>query len=182
MKDNKVNWYVLYVRSGAEERVVEQLKIEFSCNVGSIFIPKKNAIYRRKGQKSEFAQKCFPGYVFIESNKTADVILSTMMSVVRKMKDAYYFLYYGDKKDDIAMCENEQLVMRKLFGTEHTIDISKGFKEGDSVKIISGSLLSFEGIIKRINVSRREAVIALQMFGASSLITVGLEMVEKRLE
>ena len=86
--DKKVNWYVLFARTGAEERLVEQLKYEFSEDSYLPFIPKKIAAYRRKGIKSNFQQICFPGYVFLESDKLAeDVINDFKNRPVQQLKD-----------------------------------------------------------------------------------------------
>ena len=180
MADNKVNWYVLFARTGAEEKLVEQLKYEFGEEFYFPFVPKKVATYRRKGIKSEFEQICFPGYVFIESDKPPEDVLSDAGNIIYRQKDAYRFLSYGDKTD-IVMRDDERVMLSKIFGADRSIDISKGFKEGDKVKVVSGALLNFEGIIKRINVSRKEAVIEVPMFGSITYVTVGLEIVEKSL-
>jgi len=178
MEDSKVNWYVLFARTGTEERLAEQLNYEFTDEIGISFIPKKIAIYRRKGVKSRFEQKCFPGYVFIESAKPLEEILNRMTPIVYRQKNAYKFLHYGENKNDIAMHEEERIALSALFNAERIIDISKGYKEGDTVKIVSGALVNREGIIQRVNVSRKEVVIAVYMFGAITSLTVGLEMIE----
>jgi transcriptional antiterminator NusG len=177
LADKQINWYVLFVRTGAEERLVEQLKYEFGENDYFPFVPKKTAIYRRKGVKSEFQQICFPGYVFLESDKSAEDVMNDSRDIIYKQRDAYRFLNYGEKHE-IAMREKERLALSKLFGVDRSIDISKGFKEGDRIKIISGSLLDFEGTIKRINTGQKQAVVELSMFGTVVDVTVGLEIVK----
>lgn len=180
MADKQINWYVLYARTGAEEKLVEQLKNEFDKDHYLPFIPKKTVIYRRKGVNKEFQQICFPGYVFLESDKPSEEVINDSKNIIYKLKNAYRFLSYGDKSD-ITMREDERLALSKLFGPECSIDISKGFKEGDKAKIISGALFDFEGTIKRINTSQKQAVIGVWMFGTVTDVIVGLEIVYKHL-
>ena len=180
MADKDVNWFVLFARTGAEDKIVEQLKYEFGEDIYFPFVPKKTAIYRRNGVKSEFQQICFPGYVFLEADKSAEEAINDLKPVIYRQNGVYRFLHYGEKSD-IVMHKKEQLKLNKLIGNERTIDISKGFKEGDKVKIVSGSLLNYEGTIKHINTSQKQAVIELPMFGTITSVTVGLELVEKSL-
>ena len=77
------------------------------------------------------------------------------------------------------MREEERAALSRVFGNNYCIDISKGFQVGDSVKVISGSLMGQESIIQRINKGRQEAVISVNMFGTAVPISVGLELIEK---
>ena len=177
MPSDKIFWYVLFARTGAEERLSEKLKDKLGDSYLP-FVPQKTCIFRRQGKKSEFQKICFPGYLFIESDKPASKFIEYAYPIVYKQKEAYRFLCYGDRAD-IAMREEEREALSRVFGEEHCIDISKGFKEGDSIKVISGSLMGQESIILRINKGRQEAVIAVEMFGTVVSVSVGIEIIEK---
>ena len=178
MWDNEIFWYILFVRTGAEERLVERLKDKLGGESYLPFIPQKTCVFRRQGQKSLFQKICFPGYVFIESDKPAKEFAEQALPVVYGIKDAYRFLCYGDRYD-IAMLEEERAALSRVLGNDHCIDISKGFKEGDYIKVISGSLMGQESLILRINKGRQEAVIVVEMFGTVVPVSVGLEIIEK---
>ena len=116
--------------------------------------------------------------MFIESGKPAKDFMGHAFPVVYKQKDAYRFLCYGDRSD-IAMREEERAALSRVFGDDYNIDISTAFKEGDSIKVISGALVGSESRIVRINKNRNEAVIEVAMFGTVVPVSVGLDVVEK---
>ena len=177
MPDNMIYWYVLFCRTGAEERLAEKLK--YKLGEGYLpFVPQKTCIFRRQGQKSLFQKKCFPGYVFIESDKPAEEFMERAFPVVNKQKEAYKFLFYGDRAD-IAMLEEERVALSRILGNDYCIDISTGFKEGDSVKVISGALVGSESKILKLSKNRHEAVIEVMMFGTMVSVSVGLDVIEK---
>jgi transcriptional antiterminator NusG len=177
MPNEKIYWYVLFARTGAEERLAERLKDKLGDGYLP-FVPQKTCIFRRQGKKSEFQKICFPGYVFIESDKPAAEFMAHTFPIVYKQKEACRFLCYGDRAD-IAMREEERIALCRVFGADKNIDISQGFKEGDSVKVISGALVGNEGMIQRINKGRQEAVIEVPTFGTMVSVSVGIEIIEK---
>jgi len=178
MLDNKIYWYVLFVRTGAEERVAERLKRNPACSSFRPFVPQKTCVFRRQGQKSLFQKICFPGYVFIETELPAAEFISQAFPVVYKLREVYRFLNYGNESD-IAMRDEERIVLSQVFGKESCIEISMGFKEGDSIRVISGALEGKESKILRINNNRHEAVIEINMFATATLVSVGIEIIEK---
>jgi transcriptional antiterminator NusG len=155
MSEEEIYWYVLFAQTGAEERLVERLKIMLNGEGYLPFVPQKTCVFRRQGKKSLFQKICFPGYVFFESDKPAEQFIKYTYPIIYEHKEAYRFLCYGDKQD-IAMREEERIILSRVFGADKYIDISKGFKEGDSVKVISGALVGNEGMIQRINKGRQE--------------------------
>jgi len=178
MTEDKIYWYVLSCRTGSEKKVVESLKVFGGSDRYSPFIPQKECIFRRKGEKTTFQKICFPGYVFIESGKPAAEFIAYIYPVVYKLKDAYRFLYNGDRSD-IAMREEERIALQYMLGHDKRIDISIGFKEGDSIRVTSGTLVGNESKILSINKSRHEVVICVSMFGSLVPVSVGFEIIEK---
>jgi transcription antitermination factor NusG len=132
MPENKIYWYVLFARTGSEEKLIQSLKEEFGEKIRP-FVPKKVCVFRRKGKKTFFEKNCFPGYVFIESSKKAEEFIEFAFRKVYKYKEAYRFLCYGDRYD-IAMRDEERAALSKVLGTERRIGISIGFKEGDAMR------------------------------------------------
>jgi transcription antitermination factor NusG len=178
MPDEKIYWYVLFARTGAEERLAGRLRDRLGDKSCLPFVPQKTYVFRRQGKKSLFQRNCFPGYVFFESGKPAAEFMEYAFPIVYKQKEAYRFLCYGDRHD-IAIRDEERITLSRVFGEDKQIDISQGFKEGDSVKVISGALFGNEGIIQRINRGRQEVFIGVSMFGTIVSVSVGIEVIEK---
>jgi len=177
MLDEKIHWYVIFVRAGTEERVAMRLNKELGSHGFLPFVPKKTCVFRRQGKKSLFEKICFPGYVFIESDKPPAEFLNYFFLNIRKIKEVYRLLDYGDKID-IAMRNDERMALGRVLGSDKRIDISKGLKEGDNIKITSGALAGNEGMIQRINKVKQEAVIGVSMFSTMISVSVGFEVIE----
>ena len=175
---NNTYWYVLFVKTGSEERVVRLIKRDLNGDEFFPFIPKKECIFRRQGKKSIFEKICFPGYVFIESNRKAEDFLAHIFPTVYRIKDAYRFLYYSDNRFDVAMREDEIQALDMILDSNRCISISAGFKTGDSVRIVSGALVGCESEILSINMNRKDAVISMNVFGDQKRVSVGLDIIE----
>jgi len=178
MSSNKVYWYVLFVRTGSEEEIVGRLKTYLDNKSFQPFILQKGCVFRRKGKKTLFYKNCFPGYVFIESNKSTVDFWNYVFPVIYEMEDVYKVLHYGDRSN-MSMREEERVGLYNIFGLEHCIGISTGFKDGDSVKVISGALKGYESKILQINKNRKTAVIAINMFENVVNVSVGMDIIEK---
>ena len=175
----KVCWYVLFANTGSEDRLVELLNKNLDSKIIRSFVPKAEHVFRRKGIKSRFKKICFPGYVFIESALPLEIFLACTFPVIYKLKDAYKFLNYG-KKTDIAMRDEERISLSNFLGDDKLVEISIGYREGDSVKVISGPLVGNEGTILRVKRNRNEADIMVKMFCDMVPATVGFELIEKK--
>ena len=58
-----MNWYVLFIRSGMEEKIRD-----FFLSQGlQAFIPKMKVVFRKQGISELVEKTMFPGYLFIES-------------------------------------------------------------------------------------------------------------------
>ena len=183
-----VNWFVLRVRMDSEERVLSMLKTRidkgvlenrWADGVYTSFIPKKIHPYVKGKNVEKECKIAFPGYVFIESQESVDNFIRDMQSVLKSIKEAHYFLYYGDDKKDIAMRESERFQIKRLMNAEFCMDSSYGLIEGDRVKITSGALMGTESQIIRINKRKYTAVIEVDMFRVKCQMTLMLELLEK---
>jgi transcriptional antiterminator NusG len=174
----KVYWYVLFVRTGSEEKLAKILAILFKNNNIIPFVPRKTMVFRRQGQKSLFTKICFPGYVFLESEIPPVEILKYAFRMLYYLKEVYGFLHYKDRST-IAMRDSERLTLSKMFGKDRCIDMSLGFSDGDAITIVDGPLSGHESRILRINRKRGTVTIEIEMFGNMIEAQVGLEVVKK---
>lgn len=172
------NFYVLFVKTGKEECIKELLERRLDLNKHLPFLPSKINWFVKKSVKNKQNQICFPGYIFIESNCDAVEFLMDVSQLIKRISDAYYFLYY-ENKSQIMMKKEEQLSLRKLLGVNHCIEESIGFIEGDKIKITSGVLIGHESSIKKINRHTREALLEINIMGDTRQIKVALEIVKK---
>lgn len=176
-----------------EEKVLEILKERLNRDSSrqglyKLFIPKKKYPHTKGGKLLGVEEKiCFPGYVFIETEKDSDFFLEDTRLIISGINEAHFFLYYSDNvtengqhfKREYAMRENEKSILKEFMDDDFGIDSSEGFMEGDKVKITSGPFVGWEGNIKKLNRRRMTAVIDLGLFGGRTDITIMLEIIEK---
>jgi transcriptional antiterminator NusG len=95
------NWFVLFVRTGAEKRIVEALRNGLDTNIYTPFVSTKAFPLIRKGKITKAVKLCFPGYVFVRSSGGVEAFLKEAAPFAKRVKDAFYFLCYGGDKSDL---------------------------------------------------------------------------------
>ena len=179
-------WYILFVRAGAEHRVVNDLR-RFFAHSGipyetDPFCPESECYYRskelRKLGKNYIRRPLFPGYVFLETNMPADEFIGQAGRYIYASSDIIRLLKYGES-DEIAMPENERKRFEFLLSGKRCIERSVGYIEGDVIHIEGGALVGLEALITKIDRHNRSATVELDMFGRRVTTRVPLEIVSK---
>lgn len=181
-------WYVLYVRSNAEHKVVESFQKSF-IRKGlpyelETFCPESEKYYKDKQARTmgNTYQKrpLFPGYVFVETNMPSELFQSEFYDVIYNSADIIRLLRYG-ASHEIALRQEERQRFEYLFKGKRCLDRSRGYIEGDKIIITGGPLKNMESSIKKINRHHRTAQIEIVMFGQTQTVDVPLEIIEKKL-
>lgn len=181
-------WYVLYVRSNTENRVVEAFnkacaKMETPYAVEA-FCPESERYFR--GDKFRATGKRYqkrplsPCYVFVESEMPASEFRKRFYDTVRSSSDIIRLLGYGGT-DEIALRRDERLCLEYLLKGKRCLDHSEGYIEGDKIVVTGGPLVGMEGCITKINRHNRTAEIETELFNQKQTIKVALEIVSKNL-
>ena len=77
-----MNWYVLFVMGGKEEKICDFFKQE---NIHA-FLPKMEVLYRKQGNFYPQEKLMFPSYVFIESDLEHTAFHQKLLDVKQKKK------------------------------------------------------------------------------------------------
>ena len=177
-------WYVLYVRSNSESRVIKNMTQAFD-NKGSAyeleaFCPQTEFFYRRKGHSGDVyrTRPMFPSYVFIETTMPAEEFTREFYDVIYHSTDIIRLLRNGGSKD-IALSIDERRRFEYMLKGRRCVEHSEGYIVGDKITVTGGPLVGMEGCIKRINRHNRLAVIEVDMFNDKITATVALEIVSK---
>ena len=167
-------WYVIQVRSRAEEKIRKACEILISKEVlKECFIPKNKRMKKIKGNWMKIEEILFSGYVFLVSDDPDKLYLE-----LKKVPDLTKML--GHVNGDIFPLYDDEVVFLKSLGDDdHVVEISTGLIENDEVMITSGPLKGKEGIIRRIDRHKRIALIEVELFGKTTQAKVGLEIVSK---
>ncbi len=171
MSDNS-NWYVIHTYSGYENKVKTNLE-KIVENRGmheyiqDIVVPMEEQIEIKDGKKKVTLKKVFPGYVLIKM-----VMSDESWYVVRNIRGVTGFVGPGSKP--VPLTEDEI----KSMGVEEFTPIMD-FEAGDSVRVISGPLENFIGIVDEINMDRKKVRVSVSMFGRETPVELEFSQITK---
>ena len=179
-------WYVFYVRTNTEHRVVADMRRYFAFHRFPYefdpFCPESEYYYRSREQRllgrSYKRRPLFPGYVFLETNMPETEFLAKMSQYVYTSSDIIRILRYGETSK-IALPDEERARLEFLLREKRCLEHSVGYIEGDDVIIDYGPLKGYEGLIVRIDRHNRVATLSLDIFGNKAQAKVALEIVRK---
>lgn len=166
-------WYVLWTMTGKEEAARQMIREHVDASLYTrCAVP-----YRLKrhyhGGKSEIVKMIlFPSYVFVETDRIEDFVLSIQwfpgLNIILHTDDFYCPIY-----------KHEEYFLTKLINDHDVIDISEGYMVGDRVHVTSGPLVGQEGNIKKIIRRNSVAILEINLFGRRTEVRMGLDIIEK---
>lgn len=169
-----MNWYAVQVRVSCEHKIADKCRnaiseaILFDCVVPQYIYTKKY-----QGLWHEEKDILFPGYIFMISDH-----VELLNVELKRIPD--FIRIIGKKQMEIYPLEEEEVHFLQSFGKEeNTVEMSKGFIEGDRIYITQGPLQGREGLIVKIDRHKRLAYLQLSMFQKELTTKVGLEIISK---
>ena len=181
-------WYVLYVRTNAEKRVVEDMsryiaERGFECPIEP-FCPQSESYYRNKSERmlgKEYRRRpLFPGYIFAETQMPPELFITQMGDFIYRSTDIVRLLRMSGDASSIAVPTEERRRLEFLLTGKRCVEHSVGYIVGDRVCVNSGPLKDREGLITYINRHNRYADIEVELFGSKIKARVALEIVDKK--
>lgn len=161
-----MRWYVLYVATGKEKQVAEEL-----TNQGiHALVPCESRIIHSKGVWSEKEYILFPSYVFLEADFNASVWykVNNIDHVIR---------WLGDKKEPsyLAYLEAEWI---RLLGNEGKLlkPSLVEIKDDGSYIVKSGILAMFKSKILSLNKRQKTVKVSLPISEETKDITLSIEI------
>lgn len=170
-KDLEPQWYVLHISTGYENVVEENLHNMIENNnlqdyIVDVKIPVEEEFNEKK--KKVVQKKKFPNYVFIKMIYTNDIWFR-----VTGTRGVTGFV--GPKGRPLPLLPDEV----KRMGLE-VIDVEDfDIKVGDSVKVVSGPLEGFIGVVEEISGEKQKVKVTVQMFGRETPVELDFSQVEK---
>jgi len=165
-------WYVVHTYSGYENKVKANLE-KIVENRGmqdfilDIVVPMEEQIEIKDGKKKATLRKVFPGYVLIKMLMTDE-----SWYVVRNTRGVTGFVGPGSKP--VPLTDDEV----KTMGVEEfapTVD----YEIGDNVRVASGPLENFIGIVEEINMEKKKVRVSVSMFGRETPVELELTQITK---
>ncbi|MGI6777958.1 MAG: transcription termination/antitermination protein NusG [Acetivibrionales bacterium] len=168
----KAKWYVVHTYSGYENKVKANLeKIVENRNMQDyildIVVPMEEQIEIKDGKKKATLKKVFPGYVLVKM-----IITDESWYVVRNTRGVTGFVGPGSKP--VPLSDDEI----KAMGVEEFAPIVD-YEAGDSVRVVSGPLENFIGIVEEINMEKKKVRVSVSMFGRETPVELELAQIQK---
>ncbi|MCG8498925.1 MAG: transcription termination/antitermination protein NusG [Firmicutes bacterium] len=170
MTDN-AKWYVVHTYSGYENKVKANIEkmVENRGLTDQIFevkVPMEEVIETKDDKKKIVMRKVFPGYVIIKM-----VMTDESWYVVRNTRGVTGFVGPGSKP--VPLTEQEVKAMGVDTGLPNI-----AYEVGDNVKVTSGPLESFIGVVEEINLEKKKIRVLVSMFGRETPVELEFSQVD----
>lgn len=167
---NEAKWYVVHTYSGYENKVATDLE-KMVENRGiqdlivDIKIPTEKVVEIKDNKKKEIERKIFPGYVLIKM-----IITDDSWYVVRNTHGVTGFV--GPASKPVPLTDEEVASL----GVEKT-SVELTYKINDNIKIISGPLEGFEGVVQEIDIPNNNVRVLISMLGRETPVEMDLDQI-----
>ena len=167
---NEARWYVVHTYSGYENKVARDLATMVESRgmqdlIHDIKIPTETVTEIKDDKKKEVERKIFPGYVLIKMIVTDD-----SWYVVRNIRGCTGFV--GPASKPVPLTDEE---VAALGVEKHSVEVM--YAVGDNVKIISGPLEGYNGVVKTIDTEANSVCVTLSMFGRETPVELELDQI-----
>lgn len=167
---HEARWYVVHTYSGYENKVARDLATMVESRgmqdlIQDIKIPTEIVTEIKDDKTREIERKIFPGYVLVKMIVTDD-----SWYVVRNIRGCTGFVGPASKPVPLTDAEVAALGVEK-----HIVEV--GYTEGDNVKIISGPLEGYTGVVKSVDTANNSVCVVLSMFGRETPVELELDQI-----
>lgn len=168
----EAKWYVVHTYSGYENKVKANLE-KIVENRGmqeyvlDVVVPMEEQIEIKDGKKKATLKKVFPGYVLVKM-----IMTDESWYVVRNIRGVTGFVGPGSKP--VPLSDDEI----KTMGVEEFMPVVD-YAVGDNVRVISGPLENFIGVVEEINFEKKKVRVSISMFGRETPVELEFIQIQK---
>lgn len=175
MDTENARWYVLYTSTGYEQLVKSTIEKKVENNnlqsvVLDVKIPMEETIEKKmvngKDKDKVVCHKLFPCYVFIKMIYSNEIWYKVLKSTAGLQGFA--------SGTALPLTDEEVKKMRledKVVNADYVV--------GESVKIISGALITYAGVIEELDNENQKAKVKVSMFGRDTIVEVDYVQIER---
>ena len=171
-------WYVVHTYSGYENKVKADLehRIEtmgVSDRVVDIQIPTEELTeVKEGGQRVTKESKVFPGYVLVRMDMDDHT-----WSVVRNTPGVTGFVGVDGKPIPLSRQEFDKIMHRGEPGSAPK-RTSVSLEVGQAVKVVSGPLADFDGMVSEVNAETGKVKVMVTIFGRETPVELSFDQVQ----
>lgn len=171
-------WYVLHTYSGYESKVKKNLEIRIETmglenSVFGIEIPTETVTeIKEGGRRVENEKKVFPGYVLVRME-----LDDRSWAAVRNTPGVTGFV--GSQGKPQALTRDEYNKIMKRTSHEAPKKTSSSLEVGQAVKVVSGPLAEFDGIVSEVQPEAGKVKVMVSIFGRETPVELSFDQVAK---
>lgn len=171
-------WYVLHTYSGYENKVKKNLENRIEAmglenNVFAIEIPTESVTeIKDGGRRVETEKKVFPGYVLVRME-----LDDRSWAAVRNTQGVTGFV--GSQGNPSPLTREEYNKIMKRTSHEAPKKTSTSIEVGQSVKVISGPLAEFDGVVSEVSPESGKVKVLVSIFGRETPVELSIDQVAK---
>ena len=174
------NWYVIHTYAGYEGRVrtsiLERInQMGLSEALGQVLVPTEDVIEIKDGKRRASKRKFFPGYVLLESE---GILSDEAAAMIKDTPKVTGFVGGGIRPVPLEPGEAENLLKQLESGVTTTRE-RVYFDKGDSVRIIDGPFLGFNGLVDEVDTDHERVKALVSIFGRSTPVELAFSQVER---
>jgi len=169
-RDEGPRWYVVHTYSGYENKVKDNLEKSIENNnmqdrILEIRIPVEDVTEIKGGKRRIVQRKIYPGYVMVKMIMTDDT-----WYIVRNARGVTGFIGPGSRPIPLTDEEMEYAGMNR---SPVSIDIAVG----ENVRVLSGPLENFTGVVEEVDTFRQKIRVVVSMFGRETPVELEYDQV-----
>ena len=171
-------WFVIHTYSGFERKVKLSIEEQFErSNLGDFFgeviIPTEEVVEVRKGKKKVSSRKFFPGYILISVEMSQDI-----WYMIKNTAKVTGFLGSGGKP--VPLSEEEvKTIKGQISGESSLLRPKFSFEKGESVRVIDGPFLNFNGSVDEVNQEKGKVRVMVSIFGRATPVELEFPQIER---
>lgn len=171
-------WYVLHTYSGYENKVKANLEHRIESmglenNVFGIEIPTETVTeIKEGGRRVTSDKKVFPGYVLVRME-----LDDHSWGAVRNTPGVTGFV--GSQGNPAPLSRDEYNKIMKRTNPDAPKKTSTDFVVGQSVKVVSGPLAEFDGVISEVNPEGGKVKVMVSIFGRETPVELAFDQVAR---
>lgn len=169
-------WYVLHTYSGYENKVKTNLETRIETmglenNVFAIKIPTETVTeIKDGGRRVEAERKVFPGYVLVRME-----LDDRSWAAVRNTPGVTGFVGADGKPAPLTRDEYNKIM--KQSNKETPKKTSTALEVGQAVKVISGPLAEFDGVVAEVTPDAGKVKVMVSIFGRETPVELSFDQV-----
>ncbi len=174
---NAMQWYVLRVASGQEDRVRRGLEARVKAKgmeeqIPRILVPTETVTELRGGKRRTVKRKIYPGYVIVEME-----LEEPTWFLVRETPGVGDFIGSHGKPEPMSEDEVGKLMGQVQRDTEKP-RLKIEFSAGDAVKIKEGPFENYDGVIDEVDTKKGAVKVIITVFNRPTVVELGYWQVE----